>query len=66
MGYNYDNCVENFLGPDVVNKPIVSGSKISEQESARLELPLTLEELDNSIKNPIKNPLPVWMDFLTN
>jgi hypothetical protein len=45
-----DNVVENFLGDDVVNSPLVQNSLLTEDESSWLDRPLTLAELDLSAK----------------
>jgi hypothetical protein len=43
-----DNIIEEFLGPDVLNSDLVRNSKLSPEESAWLDRPLTLAELDIS------------------
>lgn len=43
-------CIENFLGPELLNSPIVLNSKLTEQEKASVDNDLSLEELDQSIK----------------
>ncbi len=43
-------CIENFLGADVLNSNIVRSSKLTVTESSSLEVPLSLEELDLSVK----------------
>ena len=45
-----DTVIEDFLGPDICNSDIVQNSKLSVRERESLEGPLTLEELDNSLK----------------
>jgi hypothetical protein len=55
---NYENCIENFLGDGILNNPIVSGSKLTENERNSLETPLTIYELDNSIKISNKKSAP--------
>ena len=44
------NVIEDFLGPYICNSDIVQNSKLSEEERNSLEQPLTLAELDNSLK----------------
>ena len=44
------NVIEDFLGQDICNSDIVQNSKLSEEERNSLEQPLTLAELDNSLK----------------
>ncbi len=43
--------IENFLGPEVSNRPEVANSKLSEEEKNELESPLTLHELEKSINS---------------
>jgi hypothetical protein len=43
------NCIENFLGQDIINNPVVQNSRITVQERNELESPLTLQELDESL-----------------
>jgi hypothetical protein len=43
--------IENFLGPEVSNRPEVANSKLSEEEKNDLESPLTLQELEKSINS---------------
>ena len=47
---NYEGIVKGFLGPNICNSDIVRNSKLTRQESESLETPLTLEELNNSLK----------------
>jgi hypothetical protein len=42
-------CIENFLGPEILNNPVVQNSKLSDAEKTALELPLTMEELNVSV-----------------
>jgi hypothetical protein len=51
---NFDNCIENFLGPEILTNPIVTGSRLTDIEKQRLDSPLTLDELDESIKKSNK------------
>jgi exonuclease III len=46
---DYSNCIENFLGKDILEHPLVAGSKLTADEKDRLDSPLTLEELDQSM-----------------
>ena len=43
-------CIEQFLGLDILANPILKNSKLSPAESAKLELPLSLSELDAAVK----------------
>jgi hypothetical protein len=54
----YRNCINDFLGEEIITNPIVTGSKLTEAEKAKLELPLTLAELDLSVKNSNKKSAP--------
>jgi hypothetical protein len=47
---NYDGCIHDFLGPDIVNSRIVQGSLLTENEKTELDRPLTIEELDKSME----------------
>ena len=47
---NFDNIIENFLGEDILNSRIVRNSKLSPRERDNMETPLTLVELDHSLK----------------
>jgi hypothetical protein len=46
---SYSNCIEEFLGKEIINHPIVSNSKLTESERNILDAPLTVDELDQSI-----------------
>jgi exonuclease III len=45
-----DSVIDDFLGPDIVNSPLVQNSKLSQDEADWLDSPLTLAELDISVK----------------
>jgi exonuclease III len=45
---NFDGLIENFLGNEICNNPIVLGSKLSHDESAALDAELTVAELDKA------------------
>jgi hypothetical protein len=47
---NFDNLIENFLGPEICEHPLVTGSKLSPAEAALLDRPLTLQELDKAVR----------------
>jgi hypothetical protein len=57
-------CIENFLGPEVLNNPIIQNSKLTELEKNSLEGDLSLEELDQSIKQG--NNSAAGMDGINN
>jgi hypothetical protein len=44
-----DNCVENFLGAEICNDPVVLNSKLTPEESNFFDRDLTLHELDVAI-----------------
>ena len=44
-----EGAIENFLGQDIVNHPIVANSRLTAEEAASLEGDLTLAELDSAI-----------------
>jgi hypothetical protein len=43
--------IEDFLGPHICNSELVMNSKLTDEESANLDRPLTIEELDISLQN---------------
>ena len=46
----YNGCIADFLGHEIVNNPIVVASRLSADRANSLETPLSLLELDQSIK----------------
>jgi exonuclease III len=46
MPDNFDNLIENFLGNDIVNHPIVQNCMLSQDERQQLDSPITIQELD--------------------
>jgi hypothetical protein len=48
---NYENCINQFLGPEIVNSSIVQGSILTNEERSLLDSPLSLDELDKSMEN---------------
>ena len=50
----YGNCVERFLGPEICINPIVTGSKLNNDEAALFERDFTLEELDKALEGANK------------
>jgi hypothetical protein len=48
---NLPGCIEDFLGPDICNRPEVINSKITQTESDMLSRPLTIEELDSALSD---------------
>ena len=47
---NVEGCIEEFLGPDILNHPIVLDSKLLPNESLALDSPLSMHELDRSVE----------------
>ncbi len=45
-----DGCIENFLGEDILNHPIVTNLKLSENERLRLDSPITELELEAALE----------------
>ena len=45
---NFQGCVAEFLGPDIVNNPITQGMILGAEERERLDMPFTLE-LDKAL-----------------
>jgi exonuclease III len=48
---DYDSCITQFLGPEVCNHPVVQSSRLTVMEKDDLDRPLSIEELDESLKN---------------
>jgi hypothetical protein len=46
----YAGCIEDFLGPDILNNPVVRNSKISPELNAEMENHFTVQELDKAIE----------------
>jgi hypothetical protein len=42
---DYETCIENFLGPEILNNPIVRNSRLTEDERVALDRPLTYRNL---------------------
>jgi hypothetical protein len=61
---NFDNCIENFLGEEICNNPITASRKVPADLAARLELPISIEELEKSISQANKSAC--GMDGLSN
>jgi hypothetical protein len=53
-----ENCIENFLGPDLLNHRVVRDSKLNEEEKTQLDQPLTLEELTSSLNGANSSSAP--------
>ena len=55
---NLEGCVEDFLGADICNNPIIQGMRISQAEKEQLDRPITFDELDNALKTSNKKSAP--------
>ena len=47
---DYTNAIENFLGEEILSSRLVTNSKLTVAERESLDSPLTLEDLDKSLK----------------
>jgi hypothetical protein len=47
---DYDNCIVNFLGQDIINSDLVRNSVLTHDEKLSLDSRLTIEELDRSLE----------------
>jgi hypothetical protein len=47
---DFGNCIERFLGEDVLASPIVKNSKLTNEERAELDTPLSINELNRSME----------------
>jgi hypothetical protein len=45
---NFEGLIENFLGPEICSNPAVIASKLSREEAALLDQPVSIQELDES------------------
>jgi hypothetical protein len=52
---DYDGVIEEFLGPEILSNRVVIDSKLREEEQNLFEGDLTLEELDDSVKEANKS-----------
>jgi hypothetical protein len=48
---NLTNCIDDFLGSEILASPIVSNSRLSQSERDTLDRPLTIDELDDSMES---------------
>jgi hypothetical protein len=51
-------CIENFLGEEIVNNPVVAESKLSQEETTTLDLPLSMEELNRAVEGANSSSAP--------
>jgi hypothetical protein len=47
---DFDRMIINFLGPDICNSPLVQDCKLSNAEADLLDLDISLQELDTSVR----------------
>jgi hypothetical protein len=52
------NLIEKFLGEDVLSHPLISKSKLTEDDKKSLDLPLTIAELDKALTEANKKSAP--------
>jgi hypothetical protein len=45
----HDTCIEDFLGQDICNNPVVLESKLTVGEQETFDRPLSVQELDNAL-----------------
>jgi Reverse transcriptase (RNA-dependent DNA polymerase) len=65
MEGRYNDCITRFLGPDIINHPVVQSSIVTADERENMDRPLTLEELDESLNNCNAKSAP-GMDGFSN
>jgi hypothetical protein len=58
-------CIENFLGEEIVNNPVVAESKLSQDEKTTLDLPLSMEELNMAVEGANSSSAPGIDSFNT-
>ena len=63
---NFTNIIKNFLGEDIASSRLVTNSKLTPAESESLESPLTLQDLDKSLKNANFHSAPGSDGFSNN
>jgi hypothetical protein len=61
---NVEGCIENFLGPEILNSRLIADSKIPADKAQELESDITIEELDVSVLQGNKSA--AGMDGLNN
>jgi hypothetical protein len=49
------NCIQDFLGPEILAHPLITSLKLSHDEALSLEDDLTIAELDSAIEGANKN-----------
>ena len=61
---NIEGCIENFLGPEILNSQLVRDSRLPPDKVRDLEADITIEELDLSVQQG--NRSAAGMDGLSN
>jgi len=51
-------CIENFLGEEILNNPVVTESRLSEEETTTLDAPLSMEELNKAVEGANSSSAP--------
>ena len=52
---SFDNCIETFLGPEILAHPLIDSLKLNDEEKLKLEEDLSISELDAAIEGSNKN-----------
>ncbi len=51
-------CIENFLGEEILNNPVVTESRLNEEETTTLDAPLSMEELNKAVEGANSSSAP--------
>jgi hypothetical protein len=51
-------CIENFLGEEILNNPVVAESRLNEEECTTLDAPLSMEELNRAVEGANSSSAP--------
>jgi Reverse transcriptase (RNA-dependent DNA polymerase) len=54
----FTGCIEEFLGPEVLNHPVVKNSRLNISEKNKLDEPLSIAELDKALLEANKKSAP--------
>jgi hypothetical protein len=65
MPNDFSNCIENFLGPEICANAVVQDSKLTADERELLDRPLSITELDESVRKLNLKSAP-GMDGVSN
>jgi hypothetical protein len=55
----FTGCIEEFLGPEVLNHPVVKNSRLNSSEKNKLDEPLSIAELDKALLEANKKSAPL-------